>query len=320
MITETRKDANILVIKLGALGDMVQALGPMAAIRRHHSDSWITVLTTEPYAAFLRGSGLFDAVWVDKRPSFFNVGGWMGLRRRLRDGGIGRVYDLQTSDRSGWYFRLFGAPQPEWSGIAPNCSHPHTNPERDSMHTIERQREQLAIAGIDDVPSPEVGWATADLGEFGLLNDYTLLVPGGARHRPAKRWPQARYVELAKQLYDDGQTPILIGGADEGHLLGAIAAAVPGVINLAGRTNLFQLAEMGRRAVCAVGNDTGPMHLIAAAGCKAVVLYSNESNPALCSQRGAEVSILRRPTLDALKVATVIAALDNSTSGVVSGN
>ena len=308
---------NILVIKLGALGDMVQALGPMAAIRRYHADVQVTALTTKPYAAFLRASGFFDSVWLDSRPSLLNVGAWIDLRRRFRNGGIRRVYDLQTSDRSGWYFRLFGDPRPEWSGIAVGCSHPHINPQRDAMHTIERQREQLAMAGIDDVPAPDVGWAVADLDEYGLLSDYTLLVPGGARHRPAKRWPQACYVELAKKMSDDGHTPVLIGGADERDLLGAIAAAVPGAVNLAGRTDLLQLAELSRRAVCAVGNDTGPMHLIAAAGCKAVVLYSHESDPALCAQRGKEVRILRRPTLDALKVATVVAALDNSTSGVV---
>ena len=308
---------NILVIKLGALGDMVQALGPMAAIRRYHADVQVTALTTKPYATFLRASGFFDSVWVDSRPSLLNVGAWIDLRRRFRNGGIRRVYDLQTSDRSGWYFRLFGNPRPEWSGIAVGCSHPHINPQRDAMHTIERQREQLAMAGIDDVPAPDVGWAGADLDEYGLLSDYTLLVPGGARHRPAKRWPQACYIELAKKLCDDGHTPVLIGGADERDLLGAIAAAVPSAVNLAGRTDLLQLAELSRRAVCAVGNDTGPMHLIAAAGCKAVVLYSHESDPALCAQRGAKVRILRRPTLDALKVATVVAALDNSTSGVV---
>ena len=308
---------NILVIKLGALGDMVQALGPMAAIRRYHADVQVTALTTKPYATFLRASGFFDSVWVDSRPSLLNVGAWIDLRRRFRNGGIRRVYDLQTSDRSGWYFRLFGNPRPEWSGIAVGCSHPHINPQRDAMHTIERQREQLAMAGIDDVPAPDVGWAVADLDEYGLLSDYTLLVPGGARHRPAKRWPQACYIELAKKLCDDGHTPVLIGGADERDLLGAIAAAVPSAVNLAGRTDLLQLAELSRRAVCAVGNDTGPMHLIAAAGCKAVVLYSHESDPALCAQRGAKVRILRRPNLDALKVATVVAALDNSTSGVV---
>ena len=70
------------------------------------------------------------------------------------DGAFVRVYDLQTSDRSSFYFRLFRRPKPEWSGIAAGCSLRHTNSQRDSLHTIERQREQLAMAGIDAVPLP----------------------------------------------------------------------------------------------------------------------------------------------------------------------
>ncbi|MHA1597646.1 MAG: glycosyltransferase family 9 protein, partial [Alphaproteobacteria bacterium] len=129
----------ILVIKLAALGDFVQALGPMAAIRRHHADAHLTCLTTKPYLELARATGFFDDVWEDKRPGRFNFAGWFALRRRLRSGWIGRVYDLQTSDRSSLYFNLFRpGPIPEWSGIAAGCSHPHANPDRDRMHTIER--------------------------------------------------------------------------------------------------------------------------------------------------------------------------------------
>ena len=46
----------ILVIKLGALGDVVQALGPMAAIRRHHADAHITALTAPAFAPLLEAS------------------------------------------------------------------------------------------------------------------------------------------------------------------------------------------------------------------------------------------------------------------------
>lgn len=301
----------VLVIKLGALGDMVQALGPMAAIRRHHADARVCLLTTAPYAKFLEASGHFDAVWTDSRPSLLAVPAWLALRRRLRGGGFTRVYDLQTSDRSNWYFRLFGpGAKPEWSGIAPGCSHPHANPARDTMHTIERQCEQLAMAGITAVPDPDVSWATADLAGFDLPETFALLAPGGAGHRPGKRWPADRYIDLAGRLVGAGTVPALIGGADEGDLIGRIAAAVPGAVNLAGRTGLADLAELGRRARFAVGNDTGPMHLIATAGCRAVVLYSHESDPALCAQRGADVTILRRPRLDALTVDEVAAAAD----------
>ena len=301
---------HILVIKLGAFGDFVQALGPLSAIRRHHAEDRLTLLTTAPYADFAAASGLVDDIWIDTRPRLAAVGQWLGLRHRLRTAGIKRVYDLQTSDRRAWYYRLFWpGPRPEWSGIAPGCSHPHANPARDTMHTVERQREQLAIAGIAEVPAPDLAWARADLAGFALPAAYTLLVPGGAAHRPAKRWPPARYVALAETLRDQGTPPVLIGGADEAALLDEIAAAVPGALNLAGRTDLLELAELARGATAAVGNDTGPMHLIAAAGCRAVVLYSHASDPALCAQRGPAVTILRRPDLADLSVDEVARAL-----------
>ena len=58
----------VLVIKLGALGDVVQALGPFAAIRRNHPGAHVTLLTTAPYKAFLAASGWFDEIWIDDRP------------------------------------------------------------------------------------------------------------------------------------------------------------------------------------------------------------------------------------------------------------
>ena len=59
---------SVLVIKLGALGDFVQALGPMRAIRDAHADAPLVLLTTEPYANFARASNLFDDIWIDSRP------------------------------------------------------------------------------------------------------------------------------------------------------------------------------------------------------------------------------------------------------------
>ncbi|MGH6618562.1 MAG: glycosyltransferase family 9 protein, partial [Alphaproteobacteria bacterium] len=58
-----------------------------------------------------------------------------------------------------------------------------------------------------------------------------------------------------------------------------------------------------------VGNDTGPMHIAAAVGCPSLVLFSAESDPALCGQRGPAVAYLRRPVLADLAVAEVEAAL-----------
>ncbi len=301
----------VLVIKLAALGDFIQALGPFSAIRRHHADAHITLLTTRPFVQFAESSGWFDQVWIDDRPKTLQVRAWLELRRQLLGGRFDRVYDLQTSDRSSFYFRTMGfGRRPQWSGIARGCSHPHANPRRDFMHTIERQAEQLNMAGIDDVPLPDVSWVEADTVRFGLEGRYALLAPGGAAHRPGKRWPAERYGELAVRLLAGGIRPVLLGTSGETEILATIAAGCPGALNLMGESTLADIAVLARGAVAAVGNDNGPMHLISVAGCPSVVLYSHESDPALCAQRGPFVTILRRNRLVDLAVDDVSAAID----------
>jgi len=306
---------SILVIKLGALGDFIQALGPLAAIRAHHKDARIVLLTTRPYVALAEATGLVDEVWLDPRPKLWQIGTWRSLRRIFKRGRFRRVYDLQTSDRSSFYYRLFWPQKPpKWSGIARGCSHPHANPGRDAMHTVERQAEQLKMAGVsvtafDDPAELDWSWAETDVSALTPEGPYWIIAPGGAAHRPDKRWPEAHFIALARHLADSGRTPVLIGGDDERPLTGAIAAAAPGAVDLAGQTELLQLATLAKGAQGAVGNDTGPMHLAAAVGCPTWVLYSDASDPALCGQRGRKVTILRRPSLADLTPDEVIAEL-----------
>lgn len=301
---------NILVIKLGALGDFVQALGPMQAIRAHHPDVCIDLLTTPAFEELATASGLFDRVIARPRMKWHQIGAIRALRRDLIQGDYARVYDLQTSDRSSFYFRLFPAKaKPEWSGIARGCSHPHANPNRDRLHTVERQADQLAMAGIPSVPAADLSFADTDLTRFALPDPFALIVPGGAAHRPAKRWPADRFAALARHLSDHGMTPLLIGGADERALHDTILTAAPGARSLCGKTSLLDLAALARRAALAVGNDTGPMHMAAIAGAPTVVLYSHASDPALCAQRGAQVTILREARLVNLALKDVLRVL-----------
>jgi len=298
----------ILVIKLAALGDWVQATGPFAAIRRHHAGDQITLLTTVPFADWGRACGWFDRVWIDSRPGWARPLAWLALARRLRSGRFARVYDLQTSQRSALYFRLFaGARRPEWSGIAPGCSHPHANPDRDRMHTVARQAEQLRMAGIDPVPPPSLDWLTADVAGLAPGGPYAVLVPGGSAHRPGKRWPADRYAAVARALLDRGIVPLLVGAAAEAAALAGIAAAAPGARDLCGRTGLGQIAALARGAALAIGNDTGPMHIMATAGAPTLVLFGDDSDPALCAPVGPRVTVLRRAPLSDLPVDEVLA-------------
>lgn len=299
----------ILVIKLGALGNVVQSFGPFAAIRRHHAGAHITLLTTAPFADWLAASPWFDAIRIDQRPEWWDVPGWLALRRRLRSANVDRVYDLQTSGRSSRYFHLMlPGPRPDWSGIAFGCSLPDSDPNRDRLHDVDRQFGQLRAAGIERREPPDLSWNRGDIARFGLPKEIALLVPGSSAHRLAKRWPAAHYGALAAALSRSGLTPVIIGSSTEQPLAQQIRATAPATIDLTGRTTLPDIGDLAKAARLAVGNDTGPMHLIAAA-CPSLVLFSHDSDPALCAPRGPCVTILRRHDLAGLDPDTVMHSL-----------
>jgi ADP-heptose:LPS heptosyltransferase len=297
----------ILVIKLSALGDFVQALGPAAAIRRHHAGDEITLLTTDAFAELARQSGLFDKVALDGRPRLLDASGWLALRRALRAGRFDRVYDLQTSDRSSFYAWLFlPAHPPEWSGIAWHCSHPHANLGRDPQHTIDKQAEQLLMAGIHPTPLPACRASCQPLPAGLARRAFFLLIPGSSARHPEKRWPAGRYGELARRLLEaTAALPVIIGAHGEEALAAEICGACPEAVDLVGRTSLTSLADLADAAFFTIGNDTGATHIAAAGGHPVVVLFSGASDPSRCAPRGREVHVLASGRLEDLSVECV---------------
>ena len=238
---------NILVIKHGAMGDVILAQGPFQAIRDHHGDARIVLLTTRPFAAFLEKSGLFDEVWIDERPKL-----WQLSKRHI---------------------------------------------------------DQLKVAGIETVPPVDFSWAMTDISRFDLPDKYALLVPGGSAHRPEKRWPAKRFAELAAILAGKGITPVLVGGKAEAEAIKTILDHCPETIDLSSKTEFGDIATLGAGATLAVGNDTGPLHLISAVGCKTVVLFSKASDPNMSRPRGQDVTVLREDDLANLPLSAVLDSL-----------
>lgn len=312
----------ILVIKLSALGDFVLALAAMKKIRQVHAKAHITLLTTPPFEALAKICPYFNAVDTGGRPESFSD--WMSLRRRIKAVGYDRVYDLQTSAQSNRIFQLLRPGPPPWSGVAFGCSLPHKNPLRNGMHTLERQADQLMYAGIwEDAPTepgsappPDLSWVMRSRAPERPVpgankpRPYVMFVPGGSAHRPEKRWPVERYSELARILYARGFDVVVIGGPAEAELAHAIQRAAPRARDLTGRTDFASVAVLGARAALAVGNDTGPLHLAAAAGAPTIVLFSKASDPALSAPRG-RVAILRAENLSDLPVAQVAQAANS---------
>ncbi len=299
---------NILVIKLSALGDFVQALGAMAAIRKHHPNAHITLLTTKPFKEFAQKCGYFDDIIIDSRPKLFNIPAIISLRKQLVSGGFAYVYDLQNNERTSFYSKLFPkSKQPEWVGAKRGVM----RKKKQTAHAFARHKQALEGAGISDIEIDNLEWMKEDISEFNLVSPYIMLVAGCAPQHPQKRWPKEKYGELACKLTDLGYQIVIIGTSDEEEVSAVIAKICPQAVNLTGQTSLFQIASMAHSAAGAVGNDTGPMHIIGAAGCPCIALFSSSSDPAKHAPRGGDVFTIQRDDLNMLEVDEVFEIAKN---------
>ncbi|MEK7802137.1 MAG: glycosyltransferase family 9 protein, partial [Pseudomonadota bacterium] len=160
------------------------------------------------------------------------------------------------------------------------ASHRNTAPDRSTRHAFYGHVQTLALAGLHDVVLDPLLWmsnSTDDIKFFGLKAPYALLIAGCSPQHPEKRWPVASFRALAAKLLRQGITPVVIGTKDEAETNAAIARGLD-VIDLTGRTALFDIPLLARYAVAAIGNDTGPMHMAAVTGCPLVMLFSNTAS------------------------------------------
>ncbi len=308
----------ILIIKLGALGDFLQAFGPFAALRKHHKKNYIVLLTTAPFKDLAEKSGFFDEILVITRPKRWHLPRLLSLMLLLRRYNFSWIYDLQTSSHTSSYYTylsLLGW-KGNFSGIAKRISHPHTDPLRDYRHTLDRQRSQLQECGISHVPSPDLSFLVQSTKKDpekikfldSIASPFVLLVPGGAPSRPLKRWPLPNWQELIQKFHKDSISTIIIGGKDEKTLsseLSHSSSESPFYIDLIGKTSFSDLAYLATKALAAIGNDTGPMHLFAIQGCPSLTLFSSNSDPRLCGPWGRNVAYLSCASLSNLSAQEV---------------
>lgn len=177
------------------------------------------------------------------------------------------------------------------------------------MHVVEAQAGQLADAGIETTPLSELSWWQTDISRLGLPARYAVLLPGGAAHRPEKRWPAEFFAETAVRLAAAGETPVVVGGPPEVNEARIIQEACPACVSLIGQTSLLDLGSVMRGATLVVGNDTGPMHIAGLVGTPVVVLFGSDSDPALNRPRAPasarQPRILREKSLTDLSVSAV---------------
>jgi ADP-heptose:LPS heptosyltransferase len=295
----------ILVIKLSALGDVVQAEGAMHDIRLHHPDARITVMTTPSFQRYMERCPWVDEIFIDPRDSRFRLDRMLGLGKRLRQHSFEMVYDLQQVGRTRFYYRFFLKNTP-WMGDIPGCSFFCERPA--DRCAADHFAVSLPLAGVKVCHTlrSDVSWMADDVEaifkRYGLTSPFVVLIPGGSADHPQKRWPY--FPELADKLHRTGLRAVTVPGPDEMQLCRAMHADM--LLNEDGSyLDIFKLAGVLRKAVFVVGNDTGPAHIAVHMQIPGLALFSNHI-PALFSgiQHG-RFNWIERPDLFDLPVSEV---------------
>lgn len=302
---------SLLIRGVNWLGDAVMTTPALAQLRKALPQTRLTLLTPAKLADLWRHHPALDAVVAaqpDENP--WRVG------RRLRPLGFDAALVLPNSPRSALECWLSGAavrvgfarPLRSWLLTDPvpprresiRMRKPSTAeirrrlriyPRRPRLETspgtVHHCLDYLALAarfGADpnwvppilEVTDSEVASARTRHG----LDDRTpwLALNPGAEYGPAKRWPAPRFAAVAKNVaHITGCRWVILGGAGDGTLAAEIASAVPGSIDLAGKTTLRELLAVLRAVRILLTNDTGPMHVAAAVGTPVVVPFGSTS-------------------------------------------
>lgn len=283
----------VLVIQLGGMADFVQALAAAKVIREQHLGARINLLTTETTKELAEKCPYFDTVEADGKPQ--EPQAITKLIARIRAAKYDVIYDLEGSSRTKNYFQGLRPWPPKWSGPVSGAAYAYTDADREHLNPLDAYQAQLAIAGIDEGPlMPDFTWVRSVLRDpprlrpdfFGIRGPYVLLLPRGSDALPNRRWPEEKYIDLARRIARNGVTPVVLGGSDERPVGAAIAKAEPMAKNLVTRPDLFQHIGLAERASFAVGDDVELMHLAAAAGAPSLVFLSSLNHPDRAAPRG----------------------------------
>jgi len=273
-----------LIVRLGALGDVVHAIPAAAAIKAAHPDARIDWLVDPRYVSLLRMvRGLNDIVPLDTRRGLRHVVSTLGALRRTR---YDAALDLQGLIKSGVLARLAGArltvgfsPAHLREPIARLCYSRMPDPGT-AVHVIEKNLallDAIGVAGVHDrrVPFPLDVPATAAsaalVAQYGA-GRYLVINPGAAW--PNKRWPAERFGAVAAAIQARvGMPSVVLWGPDEEGVAARVVRASGGAAVVAPPTSIVDVCAVARSAAAMLSGDTGPLHLAAAVGTPVVALF-----------------------------------------------
>jgi len=258
---------NILIIKIGALGDVVMATSLVKQIQDFHSNDKVSLLTSIPFLALFEN---WEKLSVKAFPRK-GIKASLDTIRWIRKQKFSRLYDLQSNDRTRVWCAVSGVSERVGNHLYfPYSIHPDDD-YTGQCHIYDRMLDVLACAGIQPHKLPpympasneEINKVNHWINENNISNSPFVILHGGssANHK-SKRWPY--YEQLAQYLDKNGYTVIWIGASEDIELNNKLSKNIG--INATNKFTISELTELGRHAKFAMTNDSGPMHILSGSG------------------------------------------------------
>ena len=299
--------SNILIIKHGSLGDIVQISGALQDIRNQFKDSKIFILTTFKFKNLFERCPFIDEVIVDKRLPRWNFFYLLTLIKNIRSFNFDICFDLQNSSRTNFYRKNFKIKN--WSSSLTVLQKNETKKQFDQEGVIERFKVQLDRSNINDtshVLKPDFSWAIEE--SFQIKEQkYIFLAPFSSPKLKHKVWPY--FKELIELLKNELPQYELITAPGPSEIGQCKDIGLKMILNNDKPTSIGQLAKVIKQSSFVIANDTGPAHIAAHLGCKGVALFGHHTSAKKVSIENFNFKALSVKDLKDLKVESVISEI-----------
>ncbi len=299
--------SNILIIKLGSLGDVVQISGALRDIREHHKNAKITILTTSKYLNLFRDCPYIDNCLEDERLPRYNIFYLLRLKKIVNSLNFTKVYDLQNSNRTNFYKKfLFNIK--DWSSSKDIQDNQYNN------SVLKRFDEQLRKSNIETryTLKPDFSWAAERANNYKLNTDkkYILFFPFCSKELFHKRWPYfPELINMIKQNHAQYEL-VVAPGPDE--IEEAKSFNIMIALNENLPLNFFELASLIKKSHLVIANDTGPAHMAAHLGARGFTLFGPHTTPEKVSIERERFIALQTMDLKSLYADRVYALIKSS--------
>lgn len=266
----------ILIIKLGALGDFVIALGGIMHQVRQYSDAEFTLMTHSSLIPIARQTGIFSSYIVDNRVSYLNLKEQIRIAREAVTGGFDIVIDFQSNRRvrCNYYntFRWLSGKSFEWIDAG----------RSKKINVTKKRAFSWGRSTVEKccIPEPvtDLSFLHGENKYFSELPEhFVLMIPGCSPKHPFKRWPVQNYCAVAQLLAERGVHSVVMGTQAEAAEVESIVSSSPMAVSMLNKTSLLDIPDLVRRSIAVIGNDTGPSHIAAFSGRPNIAIFDQRT-------------------------------------------